>query len=86
MQKLLDFEGEEKGYTKIYPSAENFKKHIGDHICYVDFVEPYRGTYFVRYGIISAVKRGILYLNDYERQLSISEIKECGVRTLSESN
>ena len=78
---LLDFKNEEKGYKYFYPSRDNFKNNIGKKICYVDFVEPYRGTYFVRYGTIHSVRYSQLYLNDGDRVVDIRDIKECGIET-----
>ena len=77
---LLNFDKEEKGYEKLYPTRTNFKANIGKKICYVDFVEPHRGTYFVRYGIIANVRYSQLVLEG-ERYVDIRDIKECGIET-----
>ncbi len=82
MEKYLDFEDEkhEKGYKPLPIGADSFRANIGRPICYVDYVEPYRGTYFVRYGIIHAVKRNIVMLDDGDRVVEIRKIKECGIK------
>jgi hypothetical protein len=79
MSKLLDFEKEEKGFKQFPLTKENLKASVGKKICYVDFVEPYRGTYFVRYGIIHSVRYSILFLNDGDTSVDIRKIKECGI-------
>ncbi len=81
MANLLDFEDEkhEKGYKQFSASRENFKANIGKKICYVDFVERHRGTYFVRYGIIHSVRYSTLYLNDMNQSVDIRNIKDCGI-------
>lgn len=86
MSKLLDFENEkhEKGYKHLPVSRENFRANIGKKICYVDFVEPHRGTYFVRYGTIHSVKYSTLYLDGGDRQVEIRKIKECGIEILTQ--
>jgi len=81
MGKLLNFEKEEKGYEPFKVTKENIKNNIGKQICYVDYVEPNRGTYFVRYGIIHSVRYSTLYLNDMEREVDIRRIKEAGIKT-----
>ena len=79
---LLDFESEEreKGYMPFCPSAENFKKNIGRKICYVNYLEPYRGTYYVRYGMIHSVKRNTLYLEDGHLDVDIKKILQAGIK------
>jgi len=79
MENLLNFEKREVGYKPFYASRENLKKNIGKKICYVDFIEPYRGTYFVRYGVIHSVRYSILYLNDMSKLVDIRNIKEAGI-------
>jgi hypothetical protein len=81
MENLLNFKKEEKGYTRFYPTRENIKANIGKKICYVDYVEPYRGTYFVRYGIIHSIRYPQLILDDMSRQVDIRNIKDCGIET-----
>ncbi len=83
MGKLLDFENEkcEKGYEPFQLTKENIKANIGKKICYVDYVEPHRGTYFVRYGIIFGVKYSQLILNDGEKNVDIRNVRECGIET-----
>jgi hypothetical protein len=77
--KYLNFEKEEKGFELFEPTKENLKANIGKRICYVDFVEPYRGTYFVRYGRIHSMKYSRLYLNDGDREIDVRDIIECGI-------
>lgn len=79
MGNLLDFENNEKGYKPFQLSYENIKANIGKKICYVDFVEPHRGTYFVRYGVIYGVRYSKLILNDGEKSIYIRDVKECGI-------
>ena len=83
--KLLDFESEkhEKGYEKFCPTKANLKENIGRRICYVDYVEPNRGTYFVRYGVIHSIRYSVLFLDDMNREVDIRNIKECGIQILS---
>lgn len=80
MEKLLNFEKEEKGYERFQLSRENIKANIGKVICYVDYVEPYRGTYFVRYGKIHSIRYSRLYLDEGERSVDIRDIKEAGIK------
>lgn len=80
-EKLLDFGKQEAGYERLYPSHENFKKNIGAKICYVDFVEPHRGTYFVRYAQIHSVMRSRLFLDDGFKEVDIRDIIDCGIKT-----
>ncbi len=85
--KLLDFENEkyEKGFKPFdHRNKDLIKKNIGKKICYVDFVEPHRGTYFVRYGIIHSVKYSRLYLNDMDKSVDLRDIKECGIELSGE--
>lgn len=76
---LLDFEGREKGFKPFKLSRDEVAKNKGKLVCYVDFVEPYRGTYFVRYGRLHSLSRNTLYLDDKERSLDIRKIKEIGI-------
>ena len=78
--KILNFEKEEKGYKSFSINPQSVKDNKGKMICYVDFVEPYRGTYFVRYGKLYSLKKGILFLDDGEREVSVRKIKECGIK------
>lgn len=80
MAKYLDFEKEEKGYKSLTVSKESFRNNIGKQICYVDYVEPYRGTYFVRYGVIHSVRYSTLFLNDMNKEVDIRSIKEAGIK------
>lgn len=79
MNKYLDFENSEKGYKPFVVNRDNVRANIGKRICYVDFVEPYRGTYFVRYGVIHSIKYSTLYLDEGERTVDIRNIKEAGI-------
>jgi hypothetical protein len=77
---LLDFKKQEKGYKKFYPTRENIKANIGKRICYVNYVEPYRGTYFVRYGVIYALRYSRVFLSeDFGVEVHIRGIIECGI-------
>lgn len=80
MSQYLDFENEEKGFKPFSVSKESVKANIGKHICYVDYVEPHRGTYFVRYGVIHSIRYSQLFLDDMSRQVDIRDIKEAGIR------
>ena len=80
MAKLLDFENQEKGFKPFSCTNENVKLNIGKRICYVDFVEPHRGTYFVRHGIIHSIRRNQLFLNDGHSSVDIRRIKEAGIK------
>lgn len=81
MAYLLDFENEkhEKGYEKFYPSRENIRKNIGKKICFVTYVDPHRGYYTVRYGVIDSVRYSRLFLNGGNDEVDIRDIKECGI-------
>lgn len=81
MDNLLDFENEkyEKGYEKFYPSRENIRKNIGKKICFVTYVDPHRGYYTVKYGVIHSVKYSRLFLNDRNDEVDIRSIKDCGI-------
>ena len=80
MASLLNFEKEEKGYKKFYITRQSVRDNIGKKICYVDYVEPYRGTYFVRYGIIHSIRYSRLFLDDGFREVDIRDIKESGIQ------
>jgi hypothetical protein len=80
MEKLLDFDNQEKGYQPFKITKENIKANIGKKICYVDYVEPNRGTYFVRFGTIHSVRYSRLFLNDMEKEVDIRDIKEAGIK------
>jgi len=80
MGKYLDFENQEKGFKPFVVNKENIKANIGKQICYVDYVEPYRGTYFVRYGVIHSIRYSQLILDDMSKQVDIRNIKEAGIR------
>jgi hypothetical protein len=80
MKKLLDFENQEKEYEPFKVSRESIKANIGKRICYVDFVEPYRGTYFVRYGVIHSIKYSTMFLDGGDREVDIRKIKEAGIQ------
>lgn len=79
INQLLNFDGEEAGYKQFFPTRENVKQNIGKKICYVDYVEPYRGTYFVRHGVIESIRYSILTL-DNGRTVDIRNIKEAGIK------
>jgi len=80
---LLNFEKEEKGFKKFYPTRENIKANIGKIICYVDRVDPYRGYFSVQYGIIHSIRYSTLYLNDMDKEVDIRDIKDCGIENES---
>jgi len=80
MGNLLDFNKEEKGYEPFDPTPKNLKANIGKKICYVDYVEPYRGTFFVRYGTIERVRYSYLYFSDGGSEVDIRNIKEAGIK------
>ena len=80
MIKYLDFEREEKGYKPFVVNKDNVRANIGKRICYVDHVEPYRGTYFVKYGIIHSIRYSRLFLDDMDREVDIRDIKEAGIQ------
>jgi len=81
-ESLLDFENEkrEKGYKPFQLTPESIAANIGKTICYVDYVEPHRGTYFVRYGVIHGSKRKMLIIDNGNKEIEISKIKECGIK------
>lgn len=79
MGKLLDFEKEEKGYKPFYLSRDNINKNIGKRICYVTRVDPHRGYYKVEYGTIDRVRYNRLFLDDYNKEIDIRDVKECGI-------
>ena len=83
MPQYLDFENPkwQKGYKLLvnFRNKDLLRKNIGKKICYVDYVERYRGTFMVRYGIIHSVRYSTLYLNDMEKSVDIRDIKEFGI-------
>jgi hypothetical protein len=79
MGKYLDFEKQEKGYKPFEVTRENIRANIGKRICYVDYVEPYRGTYFVRYGTIESIKYSQIYFSNGNSEVDIRNIKEAGI-------
>ena len=80
MGKYLDFEKDEKGFKPFQVTRENIKANVGKRICYVDYVEPYRGTYFVRYGTIHSIKYSRLFMDDMNKEVDIRDIKEAGIK------
>ena len=80
MSKLLDFEKQEKGYEPFYINKENVRANIGKMICFVDYVEPNRGTYFVRYGVLHSIRYSTLYLDDGSREIDIRKIQQAGIK------
>jgi hypothetical protein len=80
MGKYLDFENDEKGYQPFVITRDNIRKNIGKRICYIDYVDPHRGTYYVRYGTIHSVHYSCLYLDDMNREVDIRNIKEAGIK------
>lgn len=81
MPYLLDFENEkyEKGYEKFYPTRENIRKNIGKKICFVTHVDPHRGYYTVKYGVIHSIRYSRLFLNGGNDEVDIRRILECGI-------
>lgn len=81
MEDLLDFENEkyEKGYKKFHPSRENIKNNIGKKICFVTHVDPHRGYFTVKYGVIDSVRYSRLFLNEGNDEVDIRDIKDCGI-------
>jgi hypothetical protein len=80
MGKYLDFEKDEKGYKPFVVNKENIRANIGKTICYVDYVEPYRGSYFVRYGKIHSIRYSRLFLDDMNKEIDVRNILECGIK------
>jgi hypothetical protein len=76
---LLDFEKDQNGFKPFRATRENLKANIGKMICYVDFVDKYRGTYFVRYGRVELVRYSNLFLEG-GRIVDIRDIKEAGIK------
>ena len=81
MANLLDFENEnhEKGYEKFHASRENIRKNIGKKICFVTYVDPNRGYYNVKYGLIDSIRYSRLFLNEGNDEVDIRDIIECGI-------
>lgn len=86
MGKLLDFENDEKGFKPFKITRENIRNNIGKQICYVDYVDPYRGTYFVRYGIIHSIRYSRLFMDDMNKEVDIRFIKEAGIKIDDDAN
>ena len=80
MGKYLNFENEEKGYEKFDLTKENVRANIGKTICYVDFVDRHRGTYFVRYATIHSIRYSTILLDDGDRKVDVRDILECGIK------
>ncbi len=80
MGKFLDFENEEKGYKPFNVTKDNIKANIGKKMCYVDYVEPHRWTYFVRYGVIHSMRYSRIFLNDMDKEVDIRDIREAGIK------
>jgi hypothetical protein len=82
MANLLDFENEEKGYKKFYPSKKNVDANVGKTICYVtrSDIDPNRGSFFARYGILHSRRYSRLYLNDMNRDIDVRDILDCGIK------
>ena len=80
MGKYLDFNKDEKGYKPFVVNKENIRANIGKRICYVDFVEPYIGSYFVKYGTIHSIRYSRLFLDNMDREVDVRCIKEAGIK------
>ena len=79
MSNLLDFDKQEKGYKPFKVNKDNVRSNVGKRICYVDYVEPNRGTYFVRYGVLHSIRYSRLFLDDMNKEIDIRNIKEAGI-------
>ena len=79
MSNLLDFNKHEKGYKPFKVNRDNVIANVGKRICYVDYVEPNRGTYFVRYGVLHSIRYSRLFLDDMNKEIDIRNIKEAGI-------
>jgi hypothetical protein len=79
MKKLLDFENDEKGYKPFVVNKENVRANIGKRICYVDYIDPDRGAYFVRYGTIHSIRYSRLFLDNMNKEVDVRFIKEAGI-------
>tara|TARA_R110000772_G_C13310332_1_gene440579 strand:- start:11430 stop:11681 length:252 start_codon:yes stop_codon:yes gene_type:complete len=65
-EPLIDFEKEFKNYEKwdANTSPKEIRKLIGKKLIYVDYVEPYRGTFFIRYATIADAHRSFIIFED----------------------
>ena len=85
MSQYLDFEKEQKGYKLLSKNKETLKSNIGKKVCYVTRVDPHRGYMTVGYGVICCVRYSQLYLDDYQTQVDIRDIKEMGIKIEEET-
>lgn len=75
----LDFEKHQKGYKPFDLTKSNIKANIGKKICYVDYIEPNRGIYHVKYGVIHSIMRSRIFLDEMSNEVDIRDIKEAGI-------
>jgi len=80
MKGLLNFEKDEKGYRPFVVTRDNVKANIGKMICYVNYIEPNIGTYFVRYGTIHSIRYSRLFLDNMDKEVDIRSIREAGIK------
>lgn len=78
----LNFDKQEKGYERVYTSAEFFKSNIGKRIVYITSreVDSNRGYAFPKYGIISKVIRNRVIIGDGSDDVRMWDIIECGIK------
>lgn len=80
--KYLDFENHEKGYIKFTLTKASAKANIGKAICFVTrgSIDKHRGCFRVRFGLISGVHYNRVFLNEYQDEIDIRDVVECGIK------
>lgn len=80
--KYLDFNNQEKGYSKFSLTKDNVIKNKGKSIVYVrgSDIDIHRGYVFPQYGILYDMKYSILFLNDGDKEIAVRDIIECGIK------
>lgn len=79
----LDYEpgGKQFGFTKVSPTSEVLKQHIGKMCVYLrpsDIDKSGRGYLFPRYGIIDSVEKGQLIFDSNE--VAIKDLEEIAIK------
>lgn len=80
MDDLLDFEKEEKGFKPFIANRANIKANIGKAICYVTYVDPYRGNYRVHHAVIHSIRYSRLFIDNGHDEVNIRGIKQAGIK------
>lgn len=86
-RNLIDFEKEYPNYEYWYaniPPSE-IRKLIGRQIVYVDYVDPYRKSYFINTNIIKGAHRSFIIFEN-GNNIDKRDIKCAGLKLIEDEN